>query len=76
MIAVVRLDYSTEALSRQMIHQLGEHPFADVPARHLCLRRRPIRAIQRANRRYAQNDSLLQPIIGLRSSNHAVIGQH
>jgi hypothetical protein len=55
MIAAVTLGDATEGLPRKMIHQLGEHQFADVHARHLCLRRRQIRAIQRSNRRQTQN---------------------
>ena len=64
-----------ERLPRQMLHQLGEHQLADVHARHLCLKRRQIRALQRSNRRHTKNGSLLQSISNLRKPDHALTGQ-
>ena len=75
MIAAVALDDATEALPRNMIHQLGEHQLADVHAHRLCLRRRQIRAIQRSNRRHPRNGSLPPPINSLQNSDHTLTGQ-
>ncbi len=68
MIAAVTLDDATEGLPRKVIHQLGEHQFANAHARHPCLRRRQIGAIQQSNRRHPQNGSLPQLISDLQNS--------
>jgi hypothetical protein len=74
-IPAVTLDDATEPLPRKMIHQLGEHQFANVHTCLLRLNRRQIHAFRRSNRRHPKNGSLLQPISALQNFSNALTGQ-
>jgi hypothetical protein len=67
---------ATEALPRKMIHELGEHQFAAIHARHLGLGKPHNDALRGSSRRHPQIATLLQQFSSLRTPKTKLTGQH
>ena len=76
MIATITLHDATEALPRKMIHELGEHQFAAIHARHLGLGKPHNDALRGSSRRHPQIATLLQQFSSLRTPKTKLTGQH